>query len=284
MTAVAKDTDLGPQQVAIIRPGRGLFDLDLGAVWRYRELLAVLVKRDIQVLYKQAALGAGWAVIQPVFAVTIFTVIFGYFAKMPSDGIPYPVFSFAAMLPWTYFAEATRRAATGLVDDAELIRKVYFPRLIMPLAKVTAPLLDFCIASVILLVLMLAFGIMPTFKFLLIYPMILVASLLALSVGLWLGPINARFRDIKHTVPFMLQVWMYAGPIVYPLSIVPEEWRLLYSLNPMVGVIEGFRWAVVDTGQPDFLAMGISLIIIAMLLVGGLVYFKKQERQFADVI
>ncbi len=284
MTAVAKDTDLGPQQVAIIRPGRGLFDLDLGAVWRYRELLAVLVKRDIQVLYKQAALGAGWAVIQPVFAVTIFTVIFGYFAKMPSDGIPYPVFSFAAMLPWTYFAEATRRAATGLVDDAELIRKVYFPRLIMPLAKVTAPLLDFCIASVILLVLMLAFGIMPTFKFLLIYPMILVASLLALSVGLWLGPINVRFRDIKHTVPFMLQVWMYAGPIVYPLSIVPEEWRLLYSLNPMVGVIEGFRWAVVDTGQPDFLAMGISLIIIAMLLVGGLVYFKKQERQFADVI
>jgi lipopolysaccharide transport system permease protein len=284
MTALAKDTSLAANQVAIIRPGRGLFDLDLGAVWRYRELLAVLVKRDIQVLYKQAALGASWAVIQPVFAVTIFTIIFGYFAKMPSDGIPYPVFSFAAMLPWTYFAEATRRAATGLVDDAELIRKVFFPRLIMPLAKVTAPLIDFLIASVILVVLMIAFGIMPTFKLLLIYPMILIASLLALSVGLWLGPVNVRFRDIKHTVPFMLQVWMYAGPIVYPLSIVPEEWRLIYSLNPMVGVIEGFRWAVAGTGQPDLAAMGLSLIIILVLLVGGLVFFKRQERQFADVI
>jgi lipopolysaccharide transport system permease protein len=284
MTALAKDTALGAQQVAIIRPGRGLFDLDLGAVWRYRELLFVLIKRDIQVLYKQAALGAGWAIIQPLFAVAIFTIVFGMFAKMPSDGIPYPVFAFAGVLPWTYFAEATRRASTGLVDDAELIRKVYFPRLIMPLAKVTAPLLDFCISCVVMVGLMLAYGMVPSFKILLIFPLVLVASLLALSIALWLGPINVRFRDIKHTVPFMLQVWMYASPIVYPLSQVPAEYKLLYSLNPMVGVIEGFRWAVFDRGQPDFLALGMSLIIIAVLLVGGLVYFKKQERQFADVI
>lgn len=284
MTAVAKNTDLGHQQVAIIRPGRGLFDLDLGAVWRYRELLFVLIKRDIQVLYKQAALGAGWAIIQPLFAVAIFTVVFGMFAKMPSDGVPYPVFAFAGVLPWTYFAEATRRASTGLVDDAELIRKVYFPRLIMPLAKVTAPLLDFCISCVVMIGLMLAYGMVPTFKILLIFPLVLVASLLALSIALWLGPINVRFRDIKHTVPFMLQVWMYASPIVYPLSQVPDEYKVLYSLNPMVGVIEGFRWAVFDLGSPDFVALGMSLVIIALLLVGGLVYFKKQERQFADVI
>ncbi len=289
MTAVAqdtalKDTALGAKQVAIIRPGQGLFDLDLGAVWRYRELLFVLIKRDIQVLYKQAALGAGWAVIQPLFAVAIFTIVFGMFARMPSDGIPYPVFAFAGILPWTYFAEATRRASTGLVDDAELIRKVYFPRLIMPLAKVTAPLLDFCISCVVMVVMMLAYGMVPSFKILLIFPLVMVAGLLALSISLWLGPINVRYRDIKHTVPFMLQVWMYASPIVYPLTQVPDEYKVLYSLNPMVGVIEGFRWAVFDRGQPDFVALGMSLGIIAVLLVGGLVYFKKQERQFADVI
>jgi lipopolysaccharide transport system permease protein len=284
MTAVAKDTPLGPQQVAIIRPGQGLFDLDLGAVWRYRELLFVLIKRDIQVLYKQAALGAGWAIIQPLFAVLIFTIVFGWFAKMPSDGIPYPVFAFAAVLPWTYFAEATRRASTGLVDDAELIRKVYFPRLIMPLAKVTAPLLDFCISCVVMIGLMMAYGMVPSVKILLIFPLVLVASLLALSIALLLGPINVRFRDIKHTVPFMLQVWMYASPIVYPLSQVPDEFKVAYSLNPMVGVIEGFRWAVFDRGQPDFLALGMSLGIILVLLVCGLIYFKQQERQFADVI
>ena len=285
MTALTKDTALGAQQVAIIRPGRGLFDLDLGAVWRYRELLFVLIKRDIQVLYKQAALGAGWAIIQPLFAVAIFTIVFGWFAKMPSDGIPYPVFAFAAVLPWTYFAEATRRASTGLVDDAELIRKVYFPRLIMPLAKVTAPLLDFMISCVVMIGLMLCYGMVPSIKILLIFPLVLVATLLALSIALWLGPVNVRFRDIKHTVPFMLQVWMYASPIVYPLSQVPAEYKVLYSLNPMVGVIEGFRWAVFDRGTPpDLMALGISLAVIAVLLVGGLVYFKKQERLFADVI
>jgi lipopolysaccharide transport system permease protein len=284
MTAVAKDTPLGSQQVAIIRPGRGLFDLDLGAVWRYRELLFVLIKRDIQVLYKQAALGAGWAIIQPLFAVAIFTIVFGMFAKMPSDGVPYPIFAFAGVLPWTYFAEATRRASTGLVDDAELIRKVYFPRLIMPLAKVTAPLLDFCISCVVMIGLMLAYGIVPSFKIILIFPLVLVATLLALAIALWLGPINVRFRDIKHTVPFMLQVWMYASPIVYPLSQVPAEYKVLYSLNPMVGVIEGFRWALLDKGHPDLSAMAIGAVVIVALLAGGLLFFKHMERFFADVM
>ncbi len=267
-----------------IRPSRGLFDLDLANVWAYRELWLTLVLRDIQVLYKQAALGVAWAVIQPIFAVTVFTIVFGNFARIPSDGIPYPIFAFAAVLPWTYFAEATRRASTGLVDDADLIRKVYFPRLIMPLAKVTAPLLDFCIAFTVLLILMAFYGVMPTFKLLAIIPLILLASLLALSIGLWLGPINVRFRDIKHTVPFMLQIGMYASPIVYPLSQVPDEWKMVYSLNPMVGVIEGFRWAVFDRGALDLAALAISLGVILAALFSGMVFFKKMERSFADVI
>lgn len=268
----------------LIRPSRGLFDLDLANVWAYRELWLTLVLRDIQVLYKQAALGVAWAVIQPIFAVTVFTIVFGNFAKIPSDGIPYPIFAFAAVLPWTYFAEATRRASTGLVDDADLIRKVYFPRLIMPLAKVTAPLLDFCIAFTVLLILMAFYGVMPSFKLLAIIPLILLATLLALAIGLWLGPINVRFRDIKHTVPFMLQIGMYASPIVYPLSQVPDEWKTLYSLNPMVGVIEGFRWAVFDRGALDFTALGISLAVVLVALFTGMVFFKKMERSFADVI
>lgn len=282
--AVEQSAASAKRKQVTIRPGRGLFDLELGNVWAYRELWFTLVMRDIQILYKQAALGAAWAVIQPVFAVVVFTVVFGNFAKIPSDGIPYPIFAFAAVLPWTYFAEATRRASTGLVDDADLIRKVYFPRLIMPLAKVTAPLVDFCIAFCVLLVLMAFYGVMPSFKLLAIIPLILLASLLALAIGLWLGPVNVRFRDIKHTVPFMLQIGMYASPIVYPLSQVPLEWKALYSLNPMVGVIEGFRWAVFDKGSLDVLALGISLSVILVALVSGMIYFKKMERSFADVI
>ncbi len=267
-----------------IRPRRGLFDLELDAVWRYRELLIVLTLRDIQVLYKQAALGIAWAVVQPLFAVIIFTIIFGRFAKMPSDGIPYPVFAYAAVLPWTYFAEAVRRGATGLVADAELVRKVYFPRLIMPLAAVIAPMLDFAIAFGVLLGVMVYFDVMPSLRLLIIPPLLVVAALLALAMGLWLGPINVRFRDVKYTLTFMLQIWMYATPIVYPLSIIPVEWRWLYSLNPMVGVIEGFRWAVFGKGNPDVVAMGLSIVVIGALLIGGLVFFRRMEQSFADLI
>lgn len=267
-----------------IRPSQGLFDLDLVGVWRYRELLAVLVWRDIQILYKQAALGAGWAIIQPLFAVFIFTVIFGMFARMPTDGVPYPVFAFAAVLPWTYFAEAVRRSSTTLVNDADLVRKVYFPRLVMPLAAVIAPLLDFLIAFVVLMVMMTIYGVAFTWKLLAVFPLIVVAGLLALAIGMWLGPINVRFRDVKHTIPFIMQVWMYASPIVYPLSIVPEQYRGLYALNPMVGVIEGFRWAVLDHPQPDVFAIGVSLGMILVALLTGVVFFKKMERSFADLI
>lgn len=273
-----------PPQTVEIRPDRGLLDLDLINVWRYRELLVVLMMRDIQVLYKQAALGAGWAILQPVFAVIVFTIIFGYIANLPSDGVPYPVFAFAGVLPWTYFAEAVRRSSTGLVNDAELVRKVYFPRLIMPLATVVTPLVDFCIAFVVMIGLMLIYGVAPSWNLLIVPPLMVVAALLALSIGLWLGPINVRFRDIKHTLPFMIQIWMYASPIVYPLSMIPEEWRWAYALNPMVGVIEGFRWAAFGQGQPDFTALATSGAVIVVLLFGGLIFFKRMERSFADVI
>lgn len=272
------------RKIVDISPNRGIFDLELGTVWQYRELLYFLVWREVKVRYKQAALGAGWAIIQPVFAVLIFTVIFGMFAKFPSDGLPYPLFSFAAILPWTYFSEAFRRSSTGLVTDSELVRKIYFPRLIIPLAMVAAPLVDFLLAFLVYLGLMAFYGIAPSWNMLFLPLLLLDAMLLALAMGLWLGPINVRFRDIMHTLPFLIQIWMYASPIVYPLSMVPEQWRVLYSLNPMVGVIEGFRWALVGKGSPDLMAMGFSVGLIVILLTGGLVFFKNHERSFADVI
>jgi lipopolysaccharide transport system permease protein len=223
-------------------------------------------------------------VVQPLFAVAVFTIVFGHFAKIPTDGIPYPVFAFAAVLPWTFFSEAVRRSSTGLVNDSELVRKVYFPRLLVPLANVVTPLVDFAIAMCVLIAMMLWFGVPITPRMLVIAPLMMVAMMLALAVSLWLGPINVRFRDIKHTLPFILQIWMYGSPIVYPLSMVPEQYKLLYSLNPMVGVIEGFRWAVFNRGAPDFAVTAISAAIILLLLFGGLVFFKRMERSFADMI
>jgi lipopolysaccharide transport system permease protein len=267
-----------------IRPSAGFFDHELGSIWRYRELLYFMVWREITVRYKQALLGAGWAVIQPVFAVVVFTVVFGRFAKIPSEGLPYPVFAFAATLPWTYFAEALRRSAIGLVTDAELIRKIYFPRLIIPLAMVVAPLVDSSLAFVVFLGVLAWYKVAFTWHMLLLPLFFLVALLLSFAIGLWLGPLNVRFRDIMHVVPFLIQVWMYASPIVYPTSLIPARWRMLYNLNPMVGVIDGFRWALLAKAPPNMAGLAVSLLFILVLLTGGLVFFKRSERYFADVI
>jgi lipopolysaccharide transport system permease protein len=273
-----------PRHVTEIRPRQGLCNLDLRSVWQYRELLYFLIWRDLKVRYKQAAIGAAWAILQPLVALVIFTAVFGYFAKLPSDGVPYPVFALAALLPWTYFAEALRRGATGLVDDSDLIHKIYFPRLVVPLAMVVAPAVDLGISFALLVVLMAWYRIAPTGNIVFL-PFFLFLSLgLALALGLWLGPINVRFRDIKHTLPFVIQVWMCASPVVYPTSMIPEQWRLLYSLNPMIGVIEGFRWALLDTSAPDFQVIGIGVLVVTGLLIGGIIYFRKMERFFADVI
>jgi lipopolysaccharide transport system permease protein len=271
-------------RVTVIRPSSGLFDLDLGAVWRYRELLYFLVWREVKIRYKQAALGVAWAVVQPLFTVLIFTFIFGIFARFPSDGLPYPVFALAAVLPWTYFAEALRRGATGLVADADLVRKIYFPRLIIPVAGVTSPLVDFLFGMLILVGVMFWYGIAPAWTILLLPFWLFITLTLALAIGLWLGPINVRYRDVMHTLPFVTQVWMFATPIVYPLSMIPQKWQALYSINPMVGIIEGFRWSLLGTGQPHMLSIGISLSVITLALIGGSVYFRKMERSFADVI
>jgi lipopolysaccharide transport system permease protein len=267
-----------------IRPGRGWASLRLGEIWRSRELLYFLVLRELKIRYKQAVIGVGWAIVQPLLAALIFTVIFGLFAKMPSGGIPYPLFAYSAVLPWTFFSEAVRRSSVGLVSDAELIRKVYFPRLIVPLAMVTAPLADFVAGLVVLFGMFLWYGVAPTPYIVLLPVFLAVAYALALAIGLWLGPLSVRYRDVMHTLPFLLQIWLYASPVAYPSSIVPERWRLLYSLNPMVGVVEGFRWALVGTPHPDFQAMAISVVVIAAALALGLAYFRKMERSFADII
>jgi lipopolysaccharide transport system permease protein len=267
-----------------IRPATGWFDLDLGAVWRYRELLFYLVWREVKIRYKQAALGVAWAVIQPLLTVLIFTLIFGFFARFPSDGLPYSVFTLAAVLPWTYFAEALRRSATGLVADSDLVKKIYFPRLIIPFAGAASPLVDLAFGMLILGALMIWYGIHPTWALLSLPLWIALTLMLALSAGLWLAPINVRYRDVMHTLPFVILIWMYATPIVYSLKMVPEKWRMLYSLNPMVGITEGFRWALLGTSPPNPVAVGVSAAFVALALVGGIVYFRRMERSFADVI
>jgi lipopolysaccharide transport system permease protein len=267
-----------------IRPHRGLLALDLAAVWRYRELLYFLVLRELKVRYKQAALGAAWAIVQPLLAAIIFTVIFGIFARLPSDGLPYAQFALAAVIPWTYFAEALRRSSTGLVDDSELIRKIYFPRLVLPIAAVIAPVVDLLISFAVFALVMAWYRVPPTIHLLLL-PIFLAMNVgLSLAFGLWLGPLNVRYRDIKHILPFFVQVWMYASPIVYPLSMVPERWRLLYSLNPMVGIIEGFRWTLLGTAAPNPTSIVLTIGLTVCLLTGGLIFFKRAERSFADVI
>ena len=263
---------------------RGLLAVDLASVWRYRELLYFLVLRELKVRYKQAALGAAWAVIQPVFAVIIFTLVFGIFARLPSDGLPYALFAFAGVVPWTYFSEALRRSSTGLVEDSELIRKIYFPRLVLPVSAVLAPVIDLVISLVVFGFVMAWYRVTPGANLLLLPLFIALNVGLSLAFGLWLGPLNVRFRDIKHILPFFIQVWMYASPVVYPLSMVPERWRLLYSLNPMVGVIEGFRWALLGTTAPNPTAITMTIVMTTVLLAGGLLFFERAERSFADVI
>jgi len=272
------------RKVVEIRPSRGLFDLDLGSVWRYRELWSILVQRDIKVRYRQASLGIGWAVLQPLFTVLIGTVIFGHFAKLSSEGFPYPLFCLAGTLPWTYFQEAARRSSVGLVADSELVRKVYFPRFILPVSSVTGPLVDSAINLVILLAMMMFYGVMPTWRFLFVPVFMAIGGLIALSVGLWLGPINAKFRDIMHTVPFLLQVWMYGTPVFYSITIVKAKWLPFYSLNPMVGVVQGFRWAVLGKTSYDPVSIWVSISAIVVLLFGGLLWFRNRERSFADII
>jgi lipopolysaccharide transport system permease protein len=287
-TLTRPQTDLAPiapeVPTVVIEPGKGLFHLDLPAVWRYRELLCFLVWRDLKVRYKQTVLGVVWGILQPLMTMLIFTVIFSKFARLPSDGFPYPIFVYSALLPWSYFASAFGRSGTCLVGEANLISKVYFPRLIIPLASVTTPLVDFSISFTILLGMTAWYGITPTWGVLALPLFLLLAVITALSVSLWLSALNVMYRDVGYTVPFIVQCWMYASPVAYPVSLIPDRWRWLYSLNPMAGVIEGFRWALLDKESPDFGVMALSTCAVLVLLAGGVIYFKRMERTFADVI
>ena len=268
----------------VIRPISGWAPLNLRDVWKYRELLYFLTWRDIKVRYKQTLLGITWAVIQPLFMMLIFTVFFGRLAKVPSDGLPYPIFAFAALLPWQMFSRALTDASTSLVVNERLITKVYFPRLLVPASAVLASLVDFGIAFVFLLGMMVFYGIVPDQAIATLPLFILLALITALGVGFWLSALDAQYRDVRYTLPFLTQFWLFATPVVYPSSLVPEPWRLLYGLNPMVGVVEGFRWALLGREMPPDAMLAVSVIASLMIFVGGLYYFSRMEKYFADVI
>ncbi len=262
---------------------RGLVAIPLRELWAYRELLYFLIWRDVKVRYKQTAIGAAWAIIQPVMTMVVFSLIFGNFAQIPSDGVPYPVFAFAALLPWQLFANALSNAGNSLVSSQNLITKVYFPRLLVPISAVLGGMVDFAIAFVVLIVLMLGFGVVPTIAVLTLPLFIGLALATALAVGLWLSALNVQYRDVRYTIPFLTQFWMYATPVVYPSSIVPEPWRALLGLNPLAGVVEGFRWALLGTPMPGPLLL-VSVVTVTILLVGGLFYFQRVESSFADLV
>jgi lipopolysaccharide transport system permease protein len=267
----------------IIRPPRKWVPIDFQEIWAYRELLYFFTWRDVKIRYKQTGLGFAWAVIQPLFTMIIFSLIFGAFAKIPSDGIPYPLFSYAALLPWTLFAEGMTRSTNSMVANAPIMTKVYFPRLLMPISGIMSPLVDFCIAFSILIAMMFYYGFVPTVNVIFLPAFLLLAIATSLGVGLWLSALNVQYRDFQYTVPFLIQIWMYASPVVYPASMLPEKFRVLYGLNPMAGVIEGFRWALLGTTPPSAMIL-VSVGVVVVMLVSGLFYFKKMEQYFADLV
>jgi len=267
----------------VIRPINGWMPLNLGELWDYRELLYSFIIRDIRIRYKQTALGAAWAVIQPLFMMIVFTLAFGRLAKIPSEGLPYPLFSYAALLPWTLFSEGIARSTNSMITNANIMTKVYYPRLIMPISGILSPLIDFTIAFIILLGMMLYYGFIPTINILFLPAFILLALGTSLGVGLWLSALNVQYRDFQYTVPFLIQLWLFASPVVYPSSLLPEPYRALFGLNPMAGVIEGFRWALLGTAPPSYL-IAISALMVVALLISGALYFRRMEKTFADVV
>jgi lipopolysaccharide transport system permease protein len=275
-----------PLPILDIVPSEGWVSLKLKELWNYRELLGFLVWRDIKVRYKQTALGAAWAILQPMFAMLVFSVFFGRLAKIPSDGIPYPVFAYAGLVPWTFFAQGLAQSSDSLVGSSNLIKKVYFPRLVIPVATVTAGLVDFSLSFSVLLILMLINGIVPPLANLVFLPLFLALIVItSLGCGLWLSAMNVKFRDVKYTVPFLVQFWMFATPIVYPSSLLKDPmWRTIYGLNPMVGVVEGFRWALLGMKTAPGPMVFVSAAMAVLILVGGAFYFRRMEKTFADTV
>jgi lipopolysaccharide transport system permease protein len=270
--------------VQVIEPSRGWVGLKLRELWEYRELSYFLTWREVKVRYKQTVIGAAWAVIQPLFAMLVFSLFFGRLAKMPSDGVPYPVFSLTALVPWTFFANGLTQSANSLVGNANLISKVYFPRLCIPISAVLSGGVDFVIGLVLLAGLMVIEHVAPTMNILWLPLFILLALITSLGVGLWLSALNVQYRDVRYVVPFLTQFWMFATPIVYPSSLLKEPWRTVYGLNPMVGVVEGFRWALLGVGRVPGAMLLISSLAATAILISGAFYFRRMEKIFADVV
>lgn len=283
---IASDTDAAADIPVIrIEPSMSrLAAVRVDELWKYRELLYFLVWRDVKVRYKQTAIGAAWAVLQPLMTMVIFTLVFDKFAKVPSDGLPYPIFSYVALLPWTYFARSLNQSVISLVNNSNLITKVYFPRLLLPTSAILSGLIDFGISFIFLLGMMIWYGIMPGWGMVFLPGFVLMTIFTALSVSLWLSAINVRYRDVGQAIPFLIQIWMFASPVGYPVSVVPENWRLLYNLNPMAGVIEGFRWALLGRETPDIVPIVISVVVVLALLFSGVFFFKRMEDTFADEV
>jgi lipopolysaccharide transport system permease protein len=257
---------------------------NLRELWAYRELLYFFVWRDVKVRYKQTVLGVAWAVIQPVFMMFVFTLFFGQLARVPSDGVPYPIFAYVALLPWNLFARGLTDASTSLVANQNLVTKVYFPRLMLPASAVLAGFVDFSIAFTVLVALMLYYGIVPTLAIITLPIFVAIAVLSAMGIGFWFSALDARYRDIRYTLPFLTQFWLFATPVVYPLSLVPDSWRWIYALNPMVGVVEGFRWALLGEAWALDPLSGVSIAVVVVMFLGGLLYFRRAERTLADVV
>jgi len=269
---------------SIIKPSHGWAALNLRDLWLYRELIFFMIWRDLKVRYKQTLLGASWAILQPFLTMIVFSIFFGNLAKVPSDGVPYPIFSYTALIPWTLFSKALQDASRSLVANRHMITKVYFPRMILPLSSVMAGLVDFLIAFVVLLGMMWYYKIPPTVNVWVLPLFLLLALVTAVGVGLWLSALNVLFRDINYVLPFLTQFWMYLTPVAYPSSMIPTEWQVIYALNPMNGVVEGFRWALLDTGQPPGIMTLVSSIAAVVLLISGMFYFRRMERLFADMV
>jgi lipopolysaccharide transport system permease protein len=267
-----------------IRPSKGWVALDLKSLWDYRELLYFLTWRDIKVRYKQTLLGASWAIIQPLFTMLLFTLFFGKLAHIPSDGVPYPIFAYAGLLPWTFFSNAVTNSGNSLVGSSNLITKVYFPRMIIPGAAVGSGLVDFAIAFIILIVLMIYYGVAVTWNILMLPVLIILMTLLAIGVGMWTSALNVKYRDIRYALPFLIQLWLFASPVIYPASLMPSKWRWVLWLNPLTGIIEGFRSSLFGTNKFDWTALGLSTVITLGVLVYSTYTFRRMEKVFADIV
>lgn len=283
MATSALKTKRDPQ-VILIKPSKGWVSLNLRDLWEYRELLYFLTWRDIKVRYKQTVLGAAWAVLQPLFTMIVFSLFFGRLVKVPSDGIPYPLFTFAALVPWTFFANGLNQSSNSLIASANLLKKVYFPRLAIPLATVLAGVVDFLLAFVVLLGMIAYYRMAPTWNILWIPLLLALAFITSLGAGLWMSALNVKYRDVRYIVPFLVQIWLFATPVAYPSSLLSEPWKTVYGLNPMVGVIEGFRWALLGTKTAPGLMVAASAFTALLLLITGAFYFRSTEKTFGDVV